>query len=69
MDWSQGAGMVTAKRSIGLPQRDFLKPRKRLANSGKKSPAHKHKHECGHGAHIRPPKVARLAQAHFKRTS
>ncbi|XP_034836452.1 cyclin-dependent kinase inhibitor 1 [Maniola hyperantus] len=48
---------------------DFLKPRKRLANSGKKSPAHKHKHECGHGAHIRPPKVARLAQAHYKRTS
>ncbi|XP_046970674.1 cyclin-dependent kinase inhibitor 1-like [Vanessa cardui] len=48
---------------------DFLKPRKRLPTSGKKSPAHKHKHECGHGAHIRPPKVARLAQAHFKRTS
>ncbi|XP_023945338.1 cyclin-dependent kinase inhibitor 1 [Bicyclus anynana] len=46
---------------------DFLKPRKRLASSGKKSPAHKHKHECG-GAHIRPPKVARLAQA-FKRAS
>ncbi|XP_041969208.1 cyclin-dependent kinase inhibitor 1-like [Aricia agestis] len=48
---------------------DFLKPRKRLSNSGKKSPAHKHKHECGHGAHIRPPKVARLAQPHFKRAS
>lgn len=48
---------------------DFLKPRKRLPSSGKKSPAHKHKHECGHGAHLRPPKVARLSQAHFKRTS
>ncbi|KAM3966103.1 uncharacterized protein ACR2FA_012976 isoform 1-T2 [Aphomia sociella] len=47
---------------------DFLKPRKRLSNTGKKSPAHSHKHEC-HGAHIRPPKVARLAQAHFKRPS
>lgn len=48
---------------------DFLKPRKRLSTSGKKSPAHAHKHECGHGAHIRPPKVARLAPAHLKRTS
>lgn len=48
---------------------DFLKPRKRLPSSGKKSPAHKHKHECGHGAHLRPPKVARLSQAHYKRTS
>ncbi|XP_075981943.1 cyclin-dependent kinase inhibitor dacapo [Anticarsia gemmatalis] len=49
---------------------DFLKPRKRLSSSGKKSPAHAHKHECGHGAHIRPPKVARLAAAHhLKRTS
>ncbi|XP_049878538.1 uncharacterized protein LOC126375580 [Pectinophora gossypiella] len=48
---------------------DFLKPRKRLSTSGKKSPAH-HKHECGHGgAHIRPPKVARLAQTHCKRNS
>ncbi|XP_026751667.1 uncharacterized protein LOC113512091 [Galleria mellonella] len=48
---------------------DFMKTRKRLSNTGKKSPAHTHKHECGHGAHIRPPKVARLAQAHFKRSS
>ncbi|KAG7304778.1 hypothetical protein JYU34_010141 [Plutella xylostella] len=49
---------------------DFLKPRKRLSNSAKKSPGdHGHKHECGHGAHIRPPKVARLVQAHFKRAS
>ncbi|XP_053616435.1 cyclin-dependent kinase inhibitor 1-like [Plodia interpunctella] len=47
---------------------DFLKPRKRLSTSGKKSPAHSHKHECGHGAHIRPPKVARLSQPHFKRS-
>ncbi|KAJ2941148.1 hypothetical protein O0L34_g10384 [Tuta absoluta] len=48
---------------------DFLKPRKRLSGSGKKSPStHAHK-ECGHGAHIRPPKVARLAQTHFKRAS
>lgn len=47
---------------------DFLKPRKRLASSAKKSPAHSHKHECGHGAHIRPPKVARLAQTTFKRS-
>ncbi|KAL0829958.1 hypothetical protein ABMA28_003424 [Loxostege sticticalis] len=46
---------------------DYLKPRKRLSNNGKKSPAHKH--ECGHRAHIRPPKVARLAPAHFKRPS
>ncbi|XP_021190415.1 cyclin-dependent kinase inhibitor 1 [Helicoverpa armigera] len=44
---------------------DFLKPRKRLSASGKKSPASP---KCGHGAHIRPPKVARLAPAH-KRTS
>ncbi|XP_013141344.1 PREDICTED: uncharacterized protein LOC106105524 [Papilio polytes] len=47
---------------------DFLKPRKRTASNGKKSPS-VHKHECGHGAHIRPPKVARLNQTHFKRSS
>lgn len=47
---------------------DFLKPRKRLSSSGKKSPAHAHKHEYSSGAHIRPPKVARLSQS-FKRTS
>ncbi|CAK1589015.1 unnamed protein product [Parnassius mnemosyne] len=47
---------------------DFLKPRKRLSGNGKKSPS-VHKHECGHGAHIRPPKVARLTQTHFKRAS
>ncbi|XP_063366117.1 uncharacterized protein LOC134654579 [Cydia amplana] len=41
---------------------DFLKPRKRLSAASKKSP-HAHK-ECGHGAHIRPPKVARLSQTH-----
>ncbi|KAL4713445.1 hypothetical protein ACJJTC_010430 [Scirpophaga incertulas] len=46
---------------------DYLKPRKRLSNGGKKSPAHKH--EFGHRAHIRPPKVARLAPPHFKRPS
>lgn len=43
---------------------DFLKPRKRLASSGKKSPAHTHKHE----GHIRPPKVSRLGPT-FKRAS
>ncbi|CAK1542532.1 unnamed protein product [Leptosia nina] len=47
---------------------DFLKPRKRLPSNGKKSPAHKHKQEL-HGVHIRPPKVARLAQTHYKRAS
>lgn len=41
---------------------DFLKPRKRLSTSGKKSPSGKHEH-------LRPPKVARLSQTHFKRTS
>ncbi|XP_045504612.1 cyclin-dependent kinase inhibitor 1-like [Colias croceus] len=46
---------------------DFLKPRKRLSSSGKKSPAHKHKPELH--AHLRPPKVARLAPAHYKRAS
>ncbi|CAG4976457.1 unnamed protein product [Colias eurytheme] len=45
----------------------FLKPRKRLSSNGKKSPAHKHKPELH--AHLRPPKVARLAPAHYKRAS
>ncbi|XP_072945253.1 uncharacterized protein dap [Epargyreus clarus] len=76
--------ITTPKPSTGCPQEakvsspesnktqkritDFLKPRKRLSSSGKKSPAHAHKHEYSSGAHIRPPKVARLSQS-FKRTS
>ncbi|KAG6440290.1 hypothetical protein O3G_MSEX001261 [Manduca sexta] len=45
---------------------DFLKPRKRLSNGSKKSPAHAHKNDVGH---IRPPKMARLAPPHYKRPS
>ncbi|CAG9571920.1 unnamed protein product [Danaus chrysippus] len=62
--------MVSSPENTKTQKRitDFLKPRKRLP-SNKKSPAHKHKHECGHGAHLRPPKVARLTQTHFKRNS
>ncbi|RVE42136.1 hypothetical protein evm_013210 [Chilo suppressalis] len=66
---SQDAKMSSPESSSKTQKRitDYLKPRKRLSNGGKKSPAHKH--ECGHRAHIRPPKVARLAPAHFKRPS
>ncbi|CAH4001557.1 unnamed protein product [Pieris brassicae] len=52
------------------PQRrmtDFLRVHKRPSSNGAKSPAHKHKQEL-RGVHIRPPKVARLVQTHFKRS-